>query len=134
MRVLSELPLQLVPDAYTVFGPQVATIVVTVWLIWQVYGPKFGFETRLSPLFAVVTRVEEMERSLSSLKEQTTNIDTMQRHHIQVSRANARALDPDKNVAINSDDVDDYLVDNGVAVSELTKEPDSDDVGHANND
>jgi hypothetical protein len=47
-------------------------------------------------------------------------VEEQQTHHIQATRANARALDEDRSVSIDSRRVDEYLLENGVATSEFT--------------
>lgn len=103
------------------FGPVLGFF---VWWIWQVYAPKLlDRDTALSSLIELPERVEEVEERTSRLTEKVEDIDKKQVHHIQVTRANARALDEEKNVSISSDEVDDYLVDNGVPVAVFTTEP-----------
>jgi len=109
------------PEPVSVYMPEAGVGLLTVWVLWQVYAPKFGVPTRLAPLFELPERVERTEQRIEETSEKFDNINQRQAHHIQVSRANARALDPDKQVTINSNEVDRYLIDNGIAVSELTK-------------
>lgn len=125
--LVTQTQLQVIPDI-KVLGPEVGAAVVVLWVVWQVYAPTlFGVETRLSPLFNIVKRTERVEDVAGRLSNRVEEMKKVQTHHIQVTRATARALDDSKDVTISSDEVDEYLVDNGIRVSDLTRETESGD-------
>ncbi len=110
-----------VPDA-SILGSQVAVGVLVAWVMWQVYAPQIiGVTTSLSPLFDLPDRINDIEERTDELRSQVTDLDKKQVHHIQVTRANSRALDEERNVTIDSENVDEYLVDNGITIAELTR-------------
>ena len=116
-----------VPDLTDV-GPEYALIILIGWVAWEVYAPKvLGTETALSPLIELPKRVEAVEKHTSHLQEKLEALDEKQVHHIQVTRANARALDEERNVTIDSENVDEYLVDNSIPIAVLTRRGDGND-------
>lgn len=119
------IPLTLIPDLSDV-GPTVGSILVIGWLFWELYSPLIlGVETRLSPLLGIPDRMEDVEETVDAAQQHIEEIDKKQVHHIQVTRAQSRALDEDKDVTISSEEVDQYLVDNGVPVTVFTRESNS---------
>lgn len=113
---------QVVPSA-EVFGPDTAAVVFFGWIFWQVYAPKLlDVDTALGPLFELPDRVEAVEDRAETLHETVSDLDQKQVHHIQVTRANSRALDERRDVTIDSEHVDEYLVDNGIPVAVLTRD------------
>lgn len=110
-----------VPDL-DVFGPEWALLAFVAWVFWEIYSPKIlGTKTAMSPLLDLPSRIDDVEDHTTHLQQKIEDMDKKQVHHIQVSRANARALDNDRNVTINSENVDEYLVDNGIPVALLTR-------------
>lgn len=106
---------------------------VVAWLVYQVYAPKYlGVETRMSPLFGLDERMARVEEQNTEQYDKLRELDEKQVHHIQVTRAQARAIDADTDVTVSSEDVDEYLVDNGVPVSMLTRASDDGQEGNGN--
>lgn len=104
-------------------GPEWSLIVIVGWSFYQFYAPKFGVETTLSPMLDVPKRLGNVEQSTKDLSQKVEAIDDKQIHHIQATRANARALDPEKSVTVDSEDIDEYLVENGVPVAVFLSPP-----------
>ena len=108
----------------------VATLVFFAWLTWQVYAPKvLPYETALSPLLKdLPERVQNLEENQQAVLDELDDVESMQSQHIQVTRAQARALDPAReDETIDSKSADDYLVENGVPISELTRTVEDDE-------
>jgi len=87
-------------------GPQWGWLLPLAWVMWQIYAPKFFDRETLTSSF-----YNELERTKK-----------LQTAHMMVSRAMARVLDDDLDTSINSEQVDDYLADNGVTVEHFLDE------------
>lgn len=100
-----------------------------LWVAYQVYAPKLiGKPTTLSPLIELPDRVRDLEQTQEKLRSRVEEFNKMQVHHIQVTRANARALDAEKTqMTVDSSTVDEYLVDNGVPVDSLMHDDTTDE-------
>ena len=113
--------LLILPDISDV-DPAWAVLLVIGWIVWEVYAPVvLGKETRLSPLIGLPAKIDSLQERVHGVEERVEAVDEKQVHHIQVTRAQARALDDDKDVTMSSDEVDEYLVDNGIPVALLTR-------------
>lgn len=100
--------------------PAWSLLIGVTWLGWQMYAPEFGFETRLSPLMSLPDRTEHLEEVLSDCTDQLERIDEKQGRHIQVTRAQARAIEK-HDIEMSAEEVDNYLVDNRVAFDEFIR-------------
>lgn len=92
---------------------QYGWLLVLCWLIYQIYGPKFGIETRLYGLLL------EFKEALDDLRGRIANIETRQENHIQVTRAQSR-IHPE----MDEEEVDEYLVENGIDPNDFINETD----------
>ena len=120
----------IIPDV-TDLDPSWSVVLIIGWITWELYAPTvLGNETRLSPLFELPNRVSDVEETTKQVHHKVEEMDKKQVHHIQVTRAQARALDDDKDVTMSSKDVDEYLVDNGIPVALLTRPTNSDEDDH----
>lgn len=106
---------------FVLFEPEWLVVVFFFWVMYQIYAPTLaGIDTRLSPLFEVPERLGEVEENTAEMREDVQNLDRQQEDHLQAIRANARALDPEKDLIIRSEEVDDHLLDEEVPITELT--------------
>jgi len=102
-------------------------LVLLGWLIWQGFATKHisGHVPMFSPLLSAGERLDTLENNQKELIDRIDELDEMQVHHIQATRANSRALDETKDVSVDADKIDDYLVDNGVPVTQFIIERNS---------
>jgi len=105
------------------FGPEAALFLFAGWLAWEVYAPRIlGVNTAFSPIFDMPERMDDMEKQLEDNARRLEDMEEHQTHHIQATRANARALDDRRSVTIDSERIDDYLIKNGVPTSAFTQD------------
>jgi hypothetical protein len=105
------------------FGPEAALFLFAGWLAWEVYAPRIlGVNTAFSPIFDMPERMNDMESQLEDNANRLEDMEAQQTHHIQATRANARALDDRRSVTIDSERIDDYLINNGVPMSAFTQD------------
>jgi len=93
-----------------------------LWLFWQGIGTKHipRYDPMLAPLVSAGERLDTVEQNQEDIVERIEDLDEKQVHHIQATRANSRALDETTDVSIDADEIDGYLVDNGVPVTTFT--------------
>ena len=102
-------------------GPEWGALVLVAWVLWEFHAPTLlDRETTMSPLLEVPERVENVEEKQETLVEKVEDIDDLQTDHVQVTRATARAVDDDVDAEIDSDAIDEYLVQGEVPVVRLT--------------
>ena len=105
------------------FGPEAALFLFAGWLAWEVYAPRIlGVDTAFSPIFDMPERMDDMEAQLEDTARRLEDMEKQQTHHIQATRANARALDDGRSVTIDSERIDEYLIKNGVPTSTFTQD------------
>lgn len=126
----------MVLDLTQAIQPQYGWMTIILWFGWQSVSAKHipGHEPLLYPLFELsdnLDRLEDVEDKQDSIFENVQDLRNMQEKHIQVSRAHSRALDEGKDVSVTSDAVDEYLLDNGVAIETFL---DSSDVNNSQSD
>jgi hypothetical protein len=96
-------------------------ILLVLYLAWQGFSMKYipNHEPLLAPIIEVnkrLKRISHLEQNQNDIKAAVEDLADLQESHVQVTRAQARALDDGNMASINSREVDKYLVKNGVAV------------------
>lgn len=124
-----------ITDITTLFTQGYGWVLTFLLVAYELYAPRFlNHNTALAPIVRdVPERVSHLESQTEDIVDKTdkmhqhvSEIDKLQRHHVQATRANTRALDPQTDVTVDADEIDAYLVDNGIPVSQLTADLPSD--------
>jgi len=109
--------------AYEVLGPEWGVPLLLAWILWEFHAPRiFDVDTAVAPLLELPERVEGLEMKTDEIASHVEEIDETQANHVQVTRANARAVDEESDVTVDPEEVDEYLVERGVPIVKLTEE------------
>jgi len=108
---------------YEVLGPEWGVPLLLGWILWEFHAPRLlGVDTAIAPLLELPDRVEHVEQRTDEIATRVEEMDETQANHVQVTRANSRAIDEESDVSVDPEEVDEYLVERGVPIVKLTEE------------